>query len=69
MHKLIPAAAALAAGLALAATANAQIVHVNPTKAFIAKAVTVPAGSDTIYVSGITPQAADKTKPTELGDT
>ena len=69
MNKLIPAAAALAAGLALAASAGAQIMHINPSKAFIAKAVTVPAGSDTIYVSGITPQAADKTKPTELGDT
>jgi len=69
MHKLIPAAAALAAGLALAASANAQVVHINPTKTFISRAVTVPAGSDMIYVSGITPQAADKTKPTELGDT
>jgi len=68
MMKLIPAAA-LVAGLALAASANAQIVHVNPGKAFISRAVTVPAGSDMIYVSGITPQAADKTKPTELGDT
>jgi enamine deaminase RidA (YjgF/YER057c/UK114 family) len=69
MHKLIPAAAALAAGLALAASANAQVVHINPAKAFISRAVTVPAGSDMIYVSGITPQADDKTKPTELGDT
>ena len=68
MKKLV-SAAALLAGLALATAANAQIVHVNPAKAFIAKAVTVPAGSDMIYVSGITPQAADKTKPTELGDT
>ena len=68
MSKLLPVAALLA-GLAFAASANAQIMHVNPTKAFIAKAVTVPAGSDTIYVSGITPQAADKSKPTELGDT
>lgn len=68
MSKLFPVAALLA-GLAFAASANAQIMHINPTKAFIAKAVTVPAGSDTIYVSGITPQAADKSKPTELGDT
>ena len=68
MMKLIPAAA-LVAGLALAASANAQIVHINPGKAFISRAVTVPAGADMIYVSGITPQAADKTKPTELGDT
>ena len=58
------------AALALAASAaRAEIVHINPTNAFIAKAVTVPAGSDTIYVSGITPQPADKAKPTELGDT
>ena len=68
MSKLLPVAALLA-GLAFAASANAQVMHINPTKAFIAKAVTVPAGSDTIYVSGITPQAADKSKPTELGDT
>ena len=68
MSKLLPVAALLA-GLAFAASANAQIMHINPTKAFIAKAVTVPAGSDTIYVSGITPQATDKSKPTELGDT
>ncbi|MDB5423587.1 MAG: hypothetical protein JWQ29_1003 [Phenylobacterium sp.] len=68
MKKLVPAAALLA-GLLLAASAHAQIVHVNPTKAFIAKAVTVPAGSDLIFVSGITPQPADKAKPTELGDT
>ena len=69
MNKLIPAAAALAAGLALAASAGAQIVHVNPGKSFISRAVTVPAGSDMIYVSGITPQPADKAKPAELGDT
>lgn len=68
MSKLLPVAALLA-GLAFAASANAQVMHINPAKAFIAKAVTVPAGSDTIYVSGITPQAADKSKPTELGDT
>lgn len=69
MNKLIPALAALAAGLTLAAPAGAQIVHVNPTKAFISRAVTVPAGSDMIYVSGIVPQPADKAKPAELGDT
>ena len=68
MPKLLPVAALLA-GFAFAASANAQIMHINPAKGFIAKAVTVPAGSDTIYVSGITPQAADKSKPTELGDT
>ena len=61
---------ALAAGLALAAAsaASAQIVHINPNKAFISSAVTVPAGSDTIYVSGITPDPLDKAKPTEYGD-
>lgn len=69
MHKLIPVVATLAAALALAAPASAQIMHINPSKAFIARAVTVPAGSDTIYVSGITPQPADKAKPSELGDT
>jgi enamine deaminase RidA (YjgF/YER057c/UK114 family) len=62
---------ALAAGLALAAaaSADAQIVHINPAKGAIAQAVTVPAGSDTIYVSGITADPLDKAKPTELGDT
>jgi enamine deaminase RidA (YjgF/YER057c/UK114 family) len=68
MNKLI-SAAAVAAGLALATSASAQIMHINPSKAFIAKAVTVPGGSDMIYVSGITPQPADKAKPSELGDT
>jgi enamine deaminase RidA (YjgF/YER057c/UK114 family) len=68
-HPFRPVAIASAAGLAFAASASAQIMHINPSKAFIAKAVTVPAGSDTIYVSGITPQPADKAKPSELGDT
>ncbi len=68
MSKLLTVATLLA-GLAFAGSASAQIVHVNPTKGFIAKAVTVPAGADMIYVSGITPAPADKAKPAELGDT
>jgi enamine deaminase RidA (YjgF/YER057c/UK114 family) len=49
---LIPAAAA---ALAVCGAARAEIVHINPAKSFIAQAVTVPAGSDMIYVSGLTP--------------
>lgn len=49
---LIPAAVM---ALSVAGAARAEIVHINPTKSFIAQAVTVPAGSDMIYVSGLTP--------------
>jgi enamine deaminase RidA (YjgF/YER057c/UK114 family) len=62
--------AALAAGLGLAGAASAQNVHVNPSNAFISQAVKVPAGSETLYVSGITPDpgaGAPATAP--FGDT
>jgi enamine deaminase RidA (YjgF/YER057c/UK114 family) len=62
--------AALAAGAMLAGAAQAQNVHINPTNGFIAQAVKVPAGSEMLYVSGITPdpvQGAPATAP--FGDT
>ena len=52
MRKLI-LAALITCGFASAA--QAQNVHIGPPAAPIAMAVTVPAGSDMIYVSGITP--------------
>ena len=62
---------ALSVGLAAAAgTAEAQNVHINPTNGFIAQAVKVPAGSEMLYVSGITPdpvQGAPADRP--MGDT
>ena len=48
---------ALAALLAALPTAGfAQNVHVNPSNGFISSAVKVPAGSEMLYVSGITPE-------------
>jgi enamine deaminase RidA (YjgF/YER057c/UK114 family) len=48
---------ALAAVLAALPTAGfAQNVHVNPSNGFISSAVKVPAGSEMLYVSGITPE-------------
>ena len=46
---------AVIAGLAAAGAAQAQNTVVNPTNAAIAQAVKVPAGSEMLYVSGITP--------------
>jgi enamine deaminase RidA (YjgF/YER057c/UK114 family) len=67
----IPLALVLAAVLA-AGAAQAQVVHVNPRKSFIADAVVVPAGAQMIYVSGqiadpVTPAAQGQ--PAQLGDT
>jgi len=60
-------------GLGLGAQAQAQNVHIGPPSGFISRAVVVPAGSDTIYVSGITPQplnaGAPAGAPLEYGDT
>lgn len=48
---------ALAAILAALPTAGfAQNVHINPSNGFISSAVKVPAGSEMLYVSGITPE-------------
>ena len=62
--------AALAAGLALAGGASAQNVHVNPQNSFISSAVKVPAGSEMLYVSGITPDVvAGAPAAAPFGDT
>lgn len=56
----------LAAGLTLAlaaASAQAQIVHSGAPTAAIASSVFVPAGSDTLYVSGMTPPVIDPSAP------
>lgn len=64
---------ALAAGLcALAGAAHAQdIVRGGDPKGAIASVVTVPAGYDTIYVSGMTPPVIDEkaTGVAKFGDT
>jgi enamine deaminase RidA (YjgF/YER057c/UK114 family) len=62
MNKLVPLAASIALA-ALAGAANAQIVHSGEPKAAIASAVFVPAGSDTLYVSGMTPPVIDPAAP------
>ena len=67
MHKaILPAVLfALAAG-----AAQAQNVHVNPSNGFISSAVKVPAGSEMLYVSGITPDpVAGAPAATPFGDT
>jgi len=67
MRKILLSAALLTLA---AGAAQAQNVHVNPTNGFIAQAVKVPAGSETLYVSGITPdpvQGAPAATP--FGDT
>jgi enamine deaminase RidA (YjgF/YER057c/UK114 family) len=53
MKTILPLAAM--AGLLAAGAAQAQNTHINPANSFIAQAVKVPAGSETLYVSGITP--------------
>ncbi|MGR4865288.1 RidA family protein [Caulobacter sp. LARHSG274] len=74
MKRLI-LAAALAAPLALgAAAANAQeVVHVAAPTSPIASVVVVPAGYETIYVSGMTPPPldpkGDPALPATFGDT
>jgi enamine deaminase RidA (YjgF/YER057c/UK114 family) len=63
MKTLALLAAFAAIATAGAGTANAQIVHVGDAKAAIASAVFVPAGSDTFYVSGMTPPVIDPAAP------
>ena len=48
--------AALAAFAFAATAANAENTHINPSNGFISSAVKVPAGSEMLYVSGITPE-------------
>lgn len=68
MRKFLLPAVLLA--MAAAGAAQAENVHVNPTNAFISRAVKVPAGSETLYVSGITPQTVTGAPAaTPFGDT
>jgi enamine deaminase RidA (YjgF/YER057c/UK114 family) len=61
---------AMLAGLAAAGAAQAQNTVINPTNAFIAQAVKVPAGSEMLYVSGITPDpVAGAPAAAPFGDT
>ena len=68
----LPILAALLA-LAAAAPAAAQVKHVGAPAAAIAKAVVVPPGYTTVYVSGMTPPAldpkGDTALPATFGDT
>ena len=57
MRKILLSAALLTLA---AGAAHAQNVHVNPSNGFISSAVKVPAGSDMLYVSGITPDVVVK---------
>lgn len=60
-------------GLALAGPALAQNKHIGAPTSAISSAVLVPAGSETLYVSGITPPVLNPDAPTgtkpEFGDT
>jgi enamine deaminase RidA (YjgF/YER057c/UK114 family) len=65
--------AALALGLVVAGSAQAQNLHIGPPTGAISQAVKVPRGSETLYVSGITPPplnaGAPAGTPVEFGDT
>jgi enamine deaminase RidA (YjgF/YER057c/UK114 family) len=74
MRKLIVGAiAALGAAGSLASAAQAQNLHIGPPTAAISQAVLVPAGSEMLYVSGITPKpqnaGAPAGTPPVFGDT
>ena len=67
MRKILLSAALLTLA---AGAAQAENLHVNPSNGFIAQAVKVPAGSETLYVSGITPDTvAGAPAATPFGDT
>lgn len=55
--------AALALSLAATGAAQAQNLHVNPSNGAISRAVKVPAGSEMLYVSGITPRPLNAGAP------
>ncbi|MGA0608590.1 Rid family hydrolase [Phenylobacterium sp. VNQ135] len=75
MTKTPLAALALPLTLAVALAAGpawTQNLHVNPANSFISRAVKVPAGSEMLYVSGITPRPANPQAPRDqqtFGDT
>ena len=67
MRKILLSAALLTLA---AGAAQAENLHVNPSNGFISSAVKVPAGSETLYVSGITPDTvAGAPAATPFGDT
>lgn len=68
MRKLFLSAAALALAFMAGTAAQAENTHIGPPAAAIAMAVSVPAGSDTLYVSGITPKPMTA-GGTDFGDT
>lgn len=59
MKRFAPLAAGLALAAVFAGSACAEIVRGGDPKGAIASVVTVPAGYDTIYVSGMTPPMVD----------
>lgn len=65
MRKLILSAAALGLALAAGSAAQAQNKHYGSPTSPISTAVFVPAGSDMLYVSGLTP---DPIKPPATGE-
>lgn len=73
MKRLILAATLATAGLTTSAAHAAEIVRGGSPTSPIASVVTVPAGYDTIYVSGMTPPAldpkGDTALPATFGDT
>lgn len=70
MRNLMISAAAAALALTAAGAAQAENTHVNPSNGFISRAVKVPAGSETLYVSGITPATVPGAPAaTPFGDT
>ena len=73
MKRFAPLAAGLALAAVFAGSASAQIVRGGDPKSAIASVVTVPAGYDTIYVSGMTPPMidpkGDPSLPATFGDT
>lgn len=69
MRNVLISTLAVAAAV-VAGSAQAENLHINPANSFISSAVKVPAGSEMLYVSGITPDTvagAPTTAP--FGDT
>ena len=67
---ILTAALALGAATAAGVAANAQeVVHVGPAASPIASVVVVPAGYETIYVSGMPPPALDPKGDTAVAAT
>jgi enamine deaminase RidA (YjgF/YER057c/UK114 family) len=73
MKRLILTAVLASAGLAASAANAQEVVHVGSPTSPIASVVVVPAGYETIYVSGMTPPLLDPKGDTNLtasfGDT